>query len=77
MTSSFYSRKNICSYYGGELSVKKELRPHRAHCCFDSIGIASVSPGWPPSTGSIITPEPASALCLALGSLVLLRRRIN
>jgi hypothetical protein len=44
---------------------------------FDSIGIASVSPGWPPSTGSIITPEPASALCLALGSLVLLRRRIN
>ena len=42
---------------------------------FDSIGIASLSGGWPPSTGSIITPEPATLTLLALGGLLLVRRR--
>ena len=42
---------------------------------FDSLGIASVSGGWPPSTGSIITPEPGTLSLLALGGLALLRRR--
>lgn len=42
---------------------------------FDSIGIAGNSAGWPPSTGSIITPEPATLSLLALGGLALLRRR--
>lgn len=43
---------------------------------FDSLGIASLSTGWPPSTGSIIAvPEPATLLLLSLGSLALRRRR--
>ena len=42
---------------------------------FDSIGIASLSGGWPPSTGSIVTPEPGTMALLAIGSLALLRRR--
>jgi hypothetical protein len=42
----------------------------------DSLGIAGVSSGWPPSTGSIIVvPEPAVLGLLALGGLVLLWRR--
>ncbi len=43
----------------------------------DSIGIASVSAGWPPSTGSIIAiPEPATLSLLGLGGVaVLIRRR--
>jgi len=43
---------------------------------FDSIGIASMSTGYPPSTGSLLViPEPASLTLLALGGLALLRRR--
>ncbi len=42
---------------------------------FDSVNIASLSSGWPPSTGSIVTPEPATLALLALGSIALLRRR--
>ena len=43
---------------------------------FDSVGIASVSVGWPPSTGSIIAfPEPATLGLLAAGGLAILRRR--
>ena len=41
----------------------------------DSLGIASMSTGWPPSTGSIITPEPATICLLGRGALALLRRR--
>jgi len=41
---------------------------------FDSLGIAGVSAGWPPSTGSII-PEPFTAVLLGLGCLALLRRK--
>ena len=50
---------------------------------FDSIGIASLSTGFPPSTGSIIAvPEPSSlALCTLLGGIgafgVWRRRRRN
>jgi len=43
---------------------------------FDSLGIASLSTAWPPSTGSIIAiPEPATIALLALGTLALVRRR--
>lgn len=44
---------------------------------FDSVGIASLSTGWPPSTGSIVAviPEPATIGLLALGCLVLVRSR--
>jgi len=41
---------------------------------FDSLGIAGVSSGWPPSTGSII-PEPATIGLLVIGGLAILRRR--
>ncbi len=46
------------------------IQPH----LFNSLGIASLSTGCPPSTGSII-PEPATLGLLALGALALLRRR--
>ena len=44
---------------------------------FDSVGIASLSTGYPPSTGSIVAviPEPATIGLLALGGLVLVRSR--
>lgn len=43
---------------------------------FDSIGIASMSAGFPPSTGSIIAvPEPAALVLLLAGGLALVRRR--
>lgn len=44
---------------------------------FDSVGIASLSTGYPPSTGSIVAviPEPATIGLLALGCLVLVRSR--
>ncbi|HUS44905.1 MAG TPA: PEP-CTERM sorting domain-containing protein [Phycisphaerae bacterium] len=43
---------------------------------FDSLGIAWVSGGGPLSTGSIITPEPATMALLALGgAFALIRRR--
>jgi hypothetical protein len=44
---------------------------------FDSLGIASMSQGWPPSTGSIIAivPEPATLSLLALGVLPIIRRK--
>ena len=43
---------------------------------FDSIGVGSVSGGWPPSTGSIIAiPEPGTLSLLALGGLAALMRR--
>jgi hypothetical protein len=44
---------------------------------FDSVGIASLSTGYPPSTGSIVAviPEPATIGLLTLGCLVLLRSR--
>lgn len=43
---------------------------------FDSIGIASLSAGWPPSTGSIIgIPEPATLMLLMLAGPALWRRR--
>lgn len=41
----------------------------------DSIGVGSMSGGWPPSTGSIITPEPAGLVLMVLGGLALVRRR--
>ncbi len=47
---------------------------------FDSLGIASMSMGWPPSTGSIIaTPVPAAVLLLGSGfiGLVAVRRRFE
>lgn len=42
---------------------------------FDSLGIASLSSGWPPSTGSLLVPEPVTLVVLALGGLALRRRR--
>ena len=42
---------------------------------FDSLGIASMSACWPPSTGSIITPEPATIALLGFGAVGLLARR--
>jgi MYXO-CTERM domain-containing protein len=42
---------------------------------FDNIGIAGLSGGFPPSTGSIITPEPTGLALLALGGLLSVRRR--
>jgi len=42
---------------------------------FDSLGIASMSGGFPPSTGSIITPEPATLALLGLGAVATLVRR--
>jgi len=42
---------------------------------FNSVGIASFSAGWPPSTGSIITPEPATLTALVIGGLLMGRRR--
>ena len=42
---------------------------------FASFGIASVSAGWQASTGSLITPEPATMSLLAIGGLVTLVRR--
>ena len=42
---------------------------------FDSLGIASASGGWPPSTGSIITPEPATLALVTVGGLAVLWRR--
>ena len=42
---------------------------------FDSIGIASLSCGWPPSTGSLLVPEPTTLGLLVMGGVALLRRR--
>ena len=43
---------------------------------FDSLGIASLSSNWPPSTGSIIAiPEPGSLVLLLAGAAALARRR--
>ena len=43
---------------------------------FDSLGIASLSSAWPPSTGSIIAiPEPVTLAVLILGGLAALIRR--
>ena len=44
---------------------------------FDSVGIASLSAGFPPSTGSIVAviPEPTTIGLLTFGCLVLLRNR--
>lgn len=47
-----------------------------ASAAFDSLGIASISAGFPPSTGSIIAvPEPSSALLLIVGAGALMMRR--
>lgn len=42
---------------------------------FDSFGVASHSTPFPPSTASLVTPEPATMGLLALGGLAVLRRR--
>jgi len=59
-----------------EFIIQDYLHPMGPPAPFDSLGIASLSTGFPPSTGSIIAiPEPMTLVLLGLGAIALRKRK--